>query len=150
MMSKQMGIDALYVAAAMQTSSQGAHAAGAIVREMISLQYSREDEKHADIYGLDYMARAGYDPNGMVETMKMLEKEDEVRPCEFFSTHPSPENRIVHIQAKIHTSYFNAAGGTKVGKEDYQLFVLDKLKATPDSEGTETVNEIKTQPGTNP
>jgi predicted Zn-dependent protease len=127
MMSKQIGMDILLGAAMSQTSSQGAQTIADLTRQILALSYNREDERTADLGGLDYMVRAGYNPYGMVETMQMLEKEQEIRPVEFFSTHPSPENRISYISARIQTHHFNSVAGAKVGQEDYQQFVLDKL-----------------------
>ena len=67
---------------------------------MLSLQYSREDEKEADMTGLSYMTQAGYDPNGIVETMEILNELQTVRPIEFFSTHPNPESRITYFKRR--------------------------------------------------
>jgi predicted Zn-dependent protease len=128
MMSKQLGIDILFIAAISQTSSGGVVAAGDIARQIIALSYSREDERTADLGGLDYMVRAGYDPNGVIEAMQMLEKEDEIRPVEFLSSHPSPENRVSYLQARIQTRYSNNIEGATIGEEDYRQNVLDKLR----------------------
>jgi predicted Zn-dependent protease len=131
-MSKQIGMDILFVAAVSQTSSQGAAAMADLARQIVALKYSRDDERDADIYGMDYMVRAGFNPNGAVETMQMLEREDDIRPVEFMSSHPSPENRVSYLQARIQTHYFNSINDTVIGQEDYQRFVLDRLKNLPD------------------
>jgi predicted Zn-dependent protease len=140
MMSKQIGMDILFAAAMSQTTSEGAITAADLARQILSLKYNREDEKDADIGGLDYMVRAGYDPNGMVEMMQMLESEDTVKPVEFLSTHPSPENRISYLNARIQTHYFNGVAGTKAGQEDYEHFVLERIRNLPgspvDNDGT--------------
>lgn len=132
MMSKQMGTDIILMGAASQTSSQGAMAAAEITSQIISVKYSREDERTADLGGLDYMIKAGYDPNGMVDTMRMLESEDEIKPVEFLSTHPSPESRISYLKARIQTHFANGVEGSRVGQEDYELFVLDRIKNLPE------------------
>jgi len=112
-MSEQIGMTALVIAA------QAGGARGSdIVAAMLSLQFSRDDEKEADLVGLSYMTQAGYDPNGMVETMQILEKLYTVRPIEFFSTHPNPENRIAYIQERIARRYASL-GGLKKGQEEY-------------------------------
>jgi predicted Zn-dependent protease len=131
-MSKQIGMDILFAAAMTQTSSREALTMADLARQIVSLKYGRDDEKDADIYGMDYMVRAGYNPNGTVETMQMLEEEERIRAVEFLSSHPSPENRVSYLQARIQTHYFNSIEGTKVGQEDYQRFVLDRLKNLPD------------------
>ena len=134
-MSKQMGTDIILMGAASQTSSQGAMAAAQITSQILSVKYSREDERTADLGGLDYMIKAGYDPNGMVETMRMLESEDQTSPVEFLSTHPSPESRLSYLNARIQTHY---AGGTergRVGQEDYERVVLERIKNLPEPTG---------------
>jgi predicted Zn-dependent protease len=133
MISKQAGLGVLFILAISQTRSAGEMAAVDIARQIVELKYSRQDEQTADLGGLDYMVRAGYDPNGMIETMQMLKKEDAIRPVEFFSTHPSPENRLSYIQAKIQTYYSAGLANVKIGAEDYRRNVLDRLQNLPDS-----------------
>jgi predicted Zn-dependent protease len=132
MMSKEAGLGLLFILAMSQTSSAGEMAAIDLARQIIELKYSRQDEATADLGGLDYMVRAGYDPNGMIETMQMLNREDTIRPVEFLSTHPSPENRVSYIQAKIQTYYSAGLMNAKIGTEDYRRNVLDRLQNLPD------------------
>jgi predicted Zn-dependent protease len=112
-LSEQIGMTAL-VMAAQAGGARGSH----YVAAMLSLQFSRDDEKEADLAGLSYMTQAGYDPNGMVETMQSLERLQTIRPVEFFSTHPSPENRIVYLQERIARRYASLTG-LKKGQEEY-------------------------------
>jgi predicted Zn-dependent protease len=135
MMSKEVGMGALFVLALSQARTQGEVAAADIAMQLVALKYSREDERTADLGGMDYMLRAGYNPSGMVETMQILQKEDTSRPCDFFSTHPSPENRIDYLRARIQSHYLDGIAGTKTGEEDYRQNVLDRLKNLPDSPG---------------
>ena len=109
----------------------GATPAGAVkmaqlTRVFLGLRYSRKDEWEADLAGLDYMVRAGYDPQGMVETMQILQEQDTVRPIEFFSTHPSPRNRIAYLTEAIQTKYSRVAR-LKVEEENYRRAVLQHL-----------------------
>lgn len=121
-LSQQLGMTALMVAA--QTSGSGDLAAGSrFLHAVLGLQYSRDDEKDADLAGLSYMTQAGYDPNGMVETMQALEKLQTYRPVEFFSTHPNPESRIQYLQERIAQRYASL-GGLKRGEEEYRQKVL--------------------------
>lgn len=93
---------------------------------MLSLQYSREDEKEADLAGLTYMTQAGYDPNGMIEVMQILEKLQTIRPIEFFSTHPNPESRVAYLQERI-ARRFASLPKMKEGQEEYRQRVLAPL-----------------------
>jgi predicted Zn-dependent protease len=112
-LSEQIGMTALVIAA------QAGGARGSdFVAAVLSLQFSRDDEKEADLAGLSYMTQAGYDPNGMVETMQSLEKLQTIRPVEFFSTHPNPESRIAYIQERIARRYASLRG-LKKGQEEY-------------------------------
>jgi predicted Zn-dependent protease len=133
MMSKEAGLGVLFIAAMSQARNSGEMVAMDLARQVVEMKYSRQDEQTADLGGLDYMVRAGYDPNGMIETMKMLKREDTIKPVEFFSTHPSPENRLLFIQAKIQTYYSAGLTNAKIGTEDYRRNVLNRLQNLPDT-----------------
>ena len=61
----------------------------------ILLPYKRGQETEADVIGLQFMAKAGFDPRAAVDLWKNMEKEAGGQaPAEFASTHPSSENRI--------------------------------------------------------
>lgn len=109
--------------------SQSADAVGGTLftGTFLSLQYSRDDEKDADLVGLAYMIQAGYDPNGMIETMRVLQELQEVRPIEFFSTHPNPQNRLMYLQERIEQRY-STMDLLKEGREDYEQHVLAVLR----------------------
>jgi len=72
------------------------------------------------------MVLAGYDPDGMVETMQILQELQEERPVEFFSTHPNPENREAYLKRRIQAKYSNLVE-PKIAKEDYHKAVLEQL-----------------------
>jgi predicted Zn-dependent protease len=65
---------------------------------LLSLPYSRGDETEADRLGLQYMARAGFDPRESVDLWRNMAQEGGARPPEFLSTHPSPGSRIRDLQ----------------------------------------------------
>ena len=124
-MSRQIGISILLSAVTSEASSGVATIAN-MTNQIIGLKFSRDDEVEADMGGLDYTVKAGYNPYGLVETMQMLEDQSESRPIEFLSTHPNPGNRVKYMTEKIQKDYFDHAS-LKIGKEDYQTLVLDQL-----------------------
>jgi predicted Zn-dependent protease len=131
-MSQQIGMGILMTAAMSQTSSGAAARAANLTTQLIGLKYSRENEKEADRYGMDYMVKAGYSPNGMVETMQILAKESSQRPVEFFSTHPNPENRVGLLKRHIgKRGYDYNYQGLKVGSKQYKENMLDILETIP-------------------
>jgi len=124
--SREIGIE-VALSAVSSKAPGGAMQVAGVARQIIGLGYSRVQEKEADLSGLDYMVKAGYDPQGMVQTMQMLEAESQGGQVEFLSTHPSPENRVEYIAQTIkNRGYQNL--NLKVGQEDYKKFVLDELK----------------------
>ncbi len=127
LMSREIGIGILLSAAVSEDTSRSVRTAADLTRQILSLRFSRRDEKDADLAGLDYMVRAGYDPNGMVETMQILQKQQKTRPIEFFSTHPIPENRMAYLKARIQSRY-RRREGLRTGKEDFHAAVLSHLK----------------------
>jgi predicted Zn-dependent protease len=59
------------------------------------LPYKRGQETEADVVGLEFMAKAGFDPRAAVPLWQNMEEQAGGEgPAEFQSTHPSPDNRI--------------------------------------------------------
>lgn len=125
-MSNQIGINLLLSAVTSEKTPQSVLMVANLTQQIVGLRFSRQDEKEADLGGLDYMVKAGYNPYGMVETMQMLQTLNQSRPIEFLSSHPSPENRIGYITQTIQTKYFNLAG-LKIAKNEYSSAVLSRL-----------------------
>jgi predicted Zn-dependent protease len=69
--------------------------------DSVLLKYSRDAERQADQMGVQIMYDAGLDPNGMVGMFERLQAESKGRAATFFSSHPSPENRIVGVKSEI-------------------------------------------------
>ncbi|HUW19251.1 MAG TPA: M48 family metallopeptidase [Sedimentisphaerales bacterium] len=131
-MSNEIGMGLLLAAAASATTSRSVSTVAGLTRQILSLQYSQKDEREADLGGLDYMVRAGYNPYGAVETMHILERQHGTSPIEFFATHPSPQNRIGYLTRRIQTKYDNVSG-LRVAREDYGRYVLEPLSRQPGS-----------------
>lgn len=91
-------VGAAAVAGGDYTSAQYAQMIG----NMVNLKYGRGDELEADELGVRFMSQAGYNPESLIDVMKVLEQASggSSQP-EFTSTHPSPQNRIEKIKAAI-------------------------------------------------
>lgn len=135
--SRQIGTTALLAAAVAGDAPGDVTRATAFVSSVLTLQYSRDDEKDADMTGLSYMTQAGYDPNGIVETMRILQDLQTYRPIEFFSTHPNPESRIAYLEDRIARRYAGLTG-LKVGKDEYEQKVLTTLAQLKEKERIKT------------
>lgn len=68
------------------------------------LKFSRDDERKADYLGLQYMYKAGYDPNALLGFFEKMEAQEKQRPgmfAKFFSAHPPTSDRVRNIQKEI-------------------------------------------------
>lgn len=84
-------------------SNPGTAATGALaqaVAQLANMRFSRDDELEADELGVRLLAEAGYDPRTMIDVLRILSEESAGVP-EFFSTHPSPDNREQRIRQVI-------------------------------------------------
>ncbi len=85
---------------------------GAGAQVGILLPFSRTHESEADVIGLDYMSRAGFDPRESVELWKnMAAASGGKAPPQWLSTHPSNQSRIDNLTAHLPESIakFNQA-----------------------------------------
>ncbi len=68
------------------------------------LKFSRDSEREADFLGLEYMYKAGYDPNAFVTFFERIQSDEKRRPGtipKVFSTHPPTPDRIEAAQKEI-------------------------------------------------
>src|SRR5436190_2085356 len=82
----------------------GARQAVSVLLPIGFLQFSRAFESEADIFGLQYMYKTGYDPGSFVdffEKIQSLEKKKPGTMAKVFSTHPLTDDRIVNAQKNI-------------------------------------------------
>jgi predicted Zn-dependent protease len=90
-------------------STAAGAAAAAMVGKLMTLKYGRDDELEADRLSVRFVAESGYDPNAMIDVMKILEQASGggSRGPDFFQTHPNPGNRIAEIQNAIQKEFPN-------------------------------------------
>jgi predicted Zn-dependent protease len=69
--------------------------------QLLTLNFSREDESEADALGLVLAAKAGYKPAAGVTLWKKMMAASKGAPPQFLSTHPSGETRIQDIESRL-------------------------------------------------
>jgi hypothetical protein len=82
----------------------GIYEAASLAVPMTFLKFSREFEAQADYLGVQYMYRAGYDPQAFIaffEKVQALEKRKPGMVAKAFSDHPQTPDRILHSQEEI-------------------------------------------------
>ena len=94
-------VGAVGVAAGEASAAQTA----AVIGQLVNMQYGREDEIESDTLGICLMIDTEYNPDAMIDVMRVLEAASAgASQPEFFSTHPSPEHRIERIEEAIQTA----------------------------------------------
>jgi predicted Zn-dependent protease len=82
----------------------GAYEAASLAVPVTFIKFSREFEAQADYLGVQYMYRAGYDPQAYIsffERVQVLEKHKPGTVAKVFSDHPQTPERILHTQEEI-------------------------------------------------
>ena len=91
------------------------------------MSYSRDQERDADMLGLRYMTEAGYNPQGLVQLMQILQSASGGKGApEFLSTHPNPGNRLEYLTEAIEKKYVTAAQSGRLGEAEFQQNVLTR------------------------
>jgi len=126
--AKGMSRGMLVQAAAMGAvvAAQGSAYAGiaqigaGIGSQLITQKYGRDAERESDHYGMIYMARAGYDPQGAVNLQRTFVKLSEGNRQDWvnglFASHPPSEERVQNNIAFMAT----LPKGGEIGRERYR------------------------------
>ena len=69
--------------------------------QLLTLQFSREDETEGDLVGMELAARAGYNPQAGVSLWKKMGAASKGAPPQWLSTHPAGATRIAQIEANL-------------------------------------------------
>jgi len=130
-----IALGSIFIPGANQASTQLAQLFGsALLRG-----YGRDHELEADRLGAEYLARTGYNPNAMLDVIRVL-KNQEVFEKEralsegrepriyhgVFSTHPDNDTRLQEVIGAAKTLSETTASANYVGHEEYMSF-MDKL-----------------------
>ena len=126
--TRGMWMQGLVVATAVVTSDSnyGNMAVGGVgaAAQLVTMKYGRGAELESDKYGMRYMSKAGYNPQGAVELqqtfVRLSEGHDQDWISGLFSSHPPSNERV---QANIKTASNLPAGGT-VGEDSFRAAML--------------------------
>ena len=82
----------------------GIYQGASVLLPVTFLHFSRAFESEADLLGLEYMYKTGYDPTAFVDFFEKIETLEKKKPgtmSKVFSTHPMTEDRIKAAQKNI-------------------------------------------------
>jgi predicted Zn-dependent protease len=82
----------------------------------MTLPYAREQETEADLVGLQYMAKAGFDPRAAMYLWKNMQANNHGAPPEILSSHPSDDTRLDNIVKAITPALITYNQAREAGK----------------------------------
>jgi len=104
------------------------------------LKFGRDHESEADMLGIRYMSKLGYNPIGQVQVMEILQAASGSGggAPEFLSTHPLPETRIKRLQQIIKEKYpdYNDPSKYKLREDEFRRNILVPLGKLPPAKHT--------------
>ena len=93
-----LGAQAVAIAGQQQGLGQLAGTAAQLGSAAWMARYGRDDELESDLYGMQYIAKAGYDPQGAVDLQRTFVKLSQGRQQDFvsglFASHPPSQQRV--------------------------------------------------------
>jgi predicted Zn-dependent protease len=131
--SQMMSLGVATTAIATSDSDYGNLFAGGanLLAQMGLSRYGRSAELESDLYGMQYMSKAGYDPQGAVALQKTFLRLSEGRQSDWlsglFASHPPSQERV---QANIATAATLPAGG-KSGRDEFQAVMRKTMSTVP-------------------
>jgi len=99
--------------------------------KLLSQKYGRDAERESDLYGMQYMVRAGYDPQGAVDLQRTFVKLAEGKQQDWisglFASHPPSRERLQDNIALLAT----LPKGGELGVERYRAKIAHLLRTKP-------------------
>jgi len=158
----QLGMVPLIMLTGYSWTGYGIYEASQLAIPVAFLKFSRDFEAQADYLGVQYMYRAGYDPQAMISFFERIEALNKRKPgiiAAAFSDHPQTPDRILHTQEEIaeilpprddyleNTSEFNDIKARLARIENKRRLTqhnlhrpsLRRASSTDDGSGTDTV-----------
>ena len=118
-----------------------------LLAQMTLSKYGRKAELESDLYGMQYMSKAGYDPQGAVALQKTFVRLNEARQSDWlsglFASHPPSQERV---QTNIATAATLPPGGMG-GRDEFQAIMQKTMSTIPAyeayDEGRKALSEKK-------
>jgi len=141
---------------------QGTQAALSIGVPLTFMKFSRNFEAEADFLGMEYMYKAGYDPQSFISFFEKIAAQEKKKPgtlAKAFASHPPTPDRILKTQEEIrqilparqeyivNTSEFNEVKARVAALENRKKGIEQKDTTKPSLRRTQTADSDKGKPG---
>ncbi|MGB8886885.1 MAG: M48 family metallopeptidase [Candidatus Korobacteraceae bacterium] len=139
---------------------EAANAAMSLAMPVAFMKFSRDFEAQADYFGLQYMYKAGYDPQAFISFFEKIKAQEKQKPgtlSKTFASHPPTPDRILKSQQEIrdilpprpeyivNTSEFNEVKARLAAFENGKK-AIPKNQNQPTLRRTQTADSDKGQP----
>lgn len=118
----------------------------AVGGQLFQLKYGRDEELEADMLGIRYMSRAGYNPIGQRRVMQTLKAASGgAAPPEWLSTHPAGDTRIERIDELLRGEFAQTQNNPAyvLNEAPYQARMLDRLaRLAPPTHGAQAALDL--------
>lgn len=91
---------------------------GGLAESLMNAQFSQQEEKDADDYGLVFLKRGAFEQQYAVSALKKIATLGKAHS--FFSSHPDPDKRAERLQAQLE--------GRALSIEEKKQNIIDKIK----------------------
>ncbi len=121
-----------------------ARQAASVAEPMAFMKFSREFETEADLFGVQYLWKAGYDPEAAIDLFEALESSERRQPgsvAKLFRTHPLTRDRIEKTQKDI-DALLPARKEYVINTSEYEE-VRARLKELPQQRQVETAPTLR-------
>ena len=140
---------------------EAANAAMSLAMPVAFMKFSRDFEAQADYFGLQYMYKAGYDPEAFISFFEKIKAQEKQKPgmlSKTFASHPPTPDRILKSQEEIreilpprseyivNTSDFNEVKARLAAFENGKKAIPNKDSNQPTLRRTQTADSDKGQP----
>lgn len=121
------------IASAGKKYSDVAQVGASVGAQLINTRYGRDAERESDRYGIEYMVRAGYDPQGAVDlqsTFLELSKDRQAGKdfiSGLFASHPPSEERLANNRAMV----ARLPKGGDIKAQEYRQNLAGLFRAQP-------------------
>ncbi|MFP5228274.1 MAG: M48 family metallopeptidase, partial [Acidobacteriota bacterium] len=158
----QIGMVPLIMMTGYSWTGYGIYEATQLMIPIAFLQFSRDFEAQADYLGVQYMYRAGYDPQAFVTFFEKIENLEKQKPgvvAKVFENHPQTPDRIEHSEEEIAkilppkdeylvtTSEFNDVKA-RLARIENKRRILDNKKGKPTLRRASTTDGTDSGDGT--
>jgi predicted Zn-dependent protease len=111
------------------------HAAAQVTADLLGtgvmMRYSRDNEREADLLGMNMLVHAGYNPDAMLTFLRKLVAADQQAgglSLPIFASHPPTQERMQSLQAMANQYPLEMRQQADLNAERYQQTVLSRLK----------------------